>query len=132
MHAFDAAIVFAREWADMYYPASRRVAIVVDDREGRRLRLAVPDAAALEALPTDDGPRPGGISMPGCAMGVLAVLLEKGVPASAPEIEAALAAQEKYTRYSLSSIEKTLADLIRVGLIRNPAGCKPRGYRFAD
>jgi hypothetical protein len=137
---FDRLIRVTREYADRYYPRNHRAVLVVapagyPDLETvlpiGYLCVPIPDAGAVPE-PDDDGPPPGAVKMPGCAQAVIATLLQQPDPMAAAEIEAALRDSEVYPAYSLSSIEKTLAELVRVGLLRNPPGARPRGYRFAE
>jgi hypothetical protein len=129
----DAVLHSVRTFADRYFPGNTGAVVTVHDRAENRTTIAVPDAETLQAIGADDdGPVAGSIGLPGCAVVCIGLLLEAKAPLVASEIQGRLSGHEKFPEFSLSSVEKTLAELVRVGLLRNPVGAKPRGYRFVD
>lgn len=126
----DLALVVTRGYADRYYPGAKAVVIAIVDAQDRQMTVQVPPADVLDTLPVVDGPLPGALRMPACAVGVIATLLAAARPMPAKEIEEVLAVSPVFHPYSLSSIEKSLAELTRIGLVVNQTRLKPRGYHL--
>jgi hypothetical protein len=129
---FDAALHAVRSLAERYWPRARAVYIRVVDERGRKFTVPVPDAVVLDDIAGDEGPLPGTIRMPGCSLAILRVLMDSDRPMTAVELGTAMQRHETVAPYSRSSIEKCLAELISVGLLKNPKGVKPKGYPPAE
>lgn len=137
--SFDRVLKTLRGFADTYYPGNRRVAVVIVQQSAGDASFVTPAGCCCLEVPTDtalpepeDGPLPGAIRQPGCAIACLAVLFESGQPMQASEVEEALRGHEKYQEYSLSSVEKAMLDLGKVGLVHNPRNARSKGYRLTD
>lgn len=127
----DVALIAAREYADHYYPDAREVALTIIDAGGRRAAVQVPPAGVLDRVTAGDRAPLAVLKYPGCAVAVLAALLAAGGPMTGPAIREAIELSGTHPAYALSSVEKALAELMRIGLLTNPAGVRPKGYRLA-
>jgi len=137
-HPFDAALGTLRQLADAYYPRNRKTIILVFPADADPAGFVCPPGCVCVHVPAAaDIPEPdipvGTVKMAGCGVAVIATLLQlRGRPAQAAEIVEILRDSEEFTAFSLSSVEKTLAELVATGLVRNPVNARPRGYVLAE